>query len=178
MELNELAPALERFMSEHSNKLQDLYEQLCDLQKVVYDDLIGGATKAYKAQQRGMGISSLKDKYHDKFDPYGEDYKRIFDTDPSDIYERLYDLISGENEDHTPAFGSDEEKEAEILRVLDEFKSKFGDKSPAVSVVEVSKEEPKVEEAKEPEPEESLEDKIRKTARMNKGRPLAISPED
>ena len=71
-------------------KMEQLEEQVEALDKLVTEEIIGGITSLYKEKSRMGGISSMMEKYKDKFDPYQDFYK---ETAGSSLYDDLYDEI-------------------------------------------------------------------------------------
>jgi hypothetical protein len=179
MELNELITALEGFMKETQEKLDLLaqvahknYTDNAELQTVVYDRIIGDADKMWKDGLRQDGIAGVKSKYGEKFSPFHDDYNKLLQADPEGIYEHLFDDL----EEAKGGEGFNEE--GHIGSILEQFKTRFGDKSPAAAVsVETKSVEPTAEKSEGPMEEDPL-DNIKKIAQSRKpGSPLVVEPE-
>ena len=124
------------------DKFEALEERVECLDKLVTEEIIGGITKLYNEKSRAGGISSMMDKYKDKFDPYKDFYGEM--TDGSDLYEKLFDEIS-EMKGSTPDW-NDEVEGSKVGELAEVLKSKFekvkGMGAPVAASIEVSKIEP------------------------------------
>lgn len=124
------------------DKFEALEERVECLDKLVTEEIIGGITKLYNEKSRAGGISSMMEKYKDKFDPYKDFYGEM--TDGSDLYEKLFDEIS-EMKGSTPDWNDDVEG-SKVGELADFLKSKFekvkGMGEPVAASIEVAKIEP------------------------------------
>jgi len=124
------------------DKFEALEERVECLDKLVTEEIIGGITKLYNEKSRAGGISSMMDKYKDKFDPYKDFYGEM--TDGSDLYEKLFDEIN-EMKGSNPEW-NDEVEGSKVGELADILKSKFekvkGMGAPVEASIEVAKIEP------------------------------------
>ena len=124
------------------DKFEALEERVECLDKLVTEEIIGGITKLYNEKSRMGGISSMSEKYKDKFDPYKDFYGEM--TGGQDLYEKLFDEIS-EMKGSSPDW-NDETEGSKVSELAEMIKSKFekikGMGAPVAASIEVSKVEP------------------------------------
>ena len=121
------------------DKFECLEERVEGLDKLVTDEIIGGITTLYNEKTRMGNVSSLSEKYKDKFDPYKDFYSEV--TDGSDLYEKLLDEIE-EMKGQTPEW-NDEIESSKVGELAEMLKGKFekikGMGAPVGVAVEIEK---------------------------------------
>lgn len=149
-----------------TQSVEELQEKFCYLEKVVMDDIIGGVKGLYDDNVRTMGISELKGKYSEMFEPLVPAWKQMSETE-DDIYEKLYDIVNElkGKEDYTDEFG-----DSELKGIAEKLKGKIEGIKGLGSQAEVAP-EPIVEiEAKgSPDKLAMMLDKIKQSKERNKG---------
>jgi hypothetical protein len=74
-----------------ANILEAIVDRLENLEKAVFDELIGGVKNLYNTNKRKMGVDSLKGKYGKDIDQYADGFRDI--QGGADLYDKLYDHI-------------------------------------------------------------------------------------
>ena len=130
---------IDQKLEPYGKAIEFLMEKVECLEKVVMDDIIGGAQELCKTRTRMDGLSSFGSKYGDKIAPFKDAFSAV--TDGGDMMESLYDHIDSiRNEDGFDEGGA-------LDSALSAFEAKLN------KIKGVKAEEPKVDEG-EPLPEE------------------------
>lgn len=74
-----------------ANILEAIVERLENLEKAVFDELIGGVRTLYETNRRKTGVEGLRGKYGKDLDAYAEPYRDM--QGGADLYEKLFDHI-------------------------------------------------------------------------------------
>lgn len=137
--LQALVSAMEAIIDE-VEKLKACHEEL---ERMVKDEIIGGVTKLYNENLRLDGISGIKGKYGEQFQPYEGVFQALVDDPNADLYANLYDKLESMKSDE--GF-SEETGHDYVMSILEKLKGSAP--APAVSVeVEKVEEVPTEEEA-------------------------------
>lgn len=146
-------------------------EEIENLNKAVFDELIGGVSNLYKKNKKEVGIKGLREKYGAQFGPYEDSFRNA--ADGSELFDRLYDYL----EDLKTKAGEGWNDEAEggaIGSLFDKLKSTFKEKvEPITEAVEESGEAPKVVEVETvsaADGSDDLLDRIKRKTERLKGR--------
>lgn len=171
-----------------SDRLTNIEEHVTKLESLVMDQIIGGLTDLYGKAQREQGISGIREKYGDLFNPLSDGFSfaaKIGGKPDADMFSSLYDLVDGMKKDGTWSEESELSKMQESAQQLADFLSELKSapdvpvmekKAPdgeaaeeAPAVVEVGK-VPKPSASKKPETPSSMDDKMKALAAQFKSR--------
>jgi hypothetical protein len=177
--IEELANAVKALM-EAQTLITQRVEEICKKVEMITqtsDAFIGNWERLAKEKSRFDGIEGLKSK-HGSNPEYAEVARMYQESEGSDMFEVVYDLLSEAREGANNASDSAEQAEFDedgfVANVFGGVKEKIEKiaslKKPAVTevAVEVEKEEPKAEEKKDTEKVSmpSVAEQIRKTKKM------------
>lgn len=122
-----------------ANILEAIVERIENLEKAVYDELIGGVRSLYDTNRRKMGIEGLRGKYGKDFDPYQESFSAM--QGGADLYDRLFDQIEKLRGDAGDGW-NDEAEGGAIGQILETLKKHLAGKAGEAPEIEIEAEGP------------------------------------